>query len=467
MVPLVTIAAFAIDAGWWQVGANQLQTSADAAALAGARALQLNPTTNTQATVYSYANQVVGNNKAFGQTLTLATTDVEAMFWTPATATTAASLVGATGWSTANAVRVTTRATPGLVLAGVVRATGPTITRQGTAWIANIQSGNCIKPWALPYTVFYDAVVAATGLTSNIPPSAPSTNPPFRNNLTQAQIAALNQLASTNQMAAQRTIILRGPTVENVNFPTTATPVASLPAVNLWYGYNYVGNAGGTSYQYQIGNCGPGGTPVTVGTGANEGTTLPGQNDLECYTIRALQRNNGNTCGNGNGANSYSYLSDYGCSGTQNCPPEQTCAFRPLPNPVTEVDAGCYPPAQYMTGNTVGTIPVNAVPGVDVWVVWGDGTGNGSNLTSYRQVGRFRVLCIFRTYIKGSSTNPRESALPGSPPERCAVPNGLTYENLPAGTLVGIVGQIRQATLGPGVELGNTVSMEQRLILVR
>jgi hypothetical protein len=44
-----------------------------------------------------------------------------------------------------------------MTLGGMFRSGGPTISSgRAYAWIANIQSGKCIKPWAMPYSVLFD-----------------------------------------------------------------------------------------------------------------------------------------------------------------------------------------------------------------------------------------------------------------------------------------------------------------------
>jgi Flp pilus assembly protein TadG len=457
-VPLLAIAAFAIDASWWQVGATQLQTSSDAGALAAARALELyRNDANIESIAEGYAIQTATTHKAFAQPIALPVDDIDPMFWDPVTKTAAAST-----WELANAVEVTTSGAGTRIFSGVVRSTSQTVTRKAIAWIANIQNGKCIKPWALPYTVLYDAVEAATGLTSSIPPTAPSTNPPFRNNLTSAQIAKLDQLANATpaQAMTARTVILRGPNTENVNFPTTAIP-ASLSSGQQWYAYNYSGNASGpTTYQWELGNCGSSATTVTIAGATGTSVATAGGN-VECWTVLGLQQNNGNTC-TGGGPNAYNWLNQYGCSGgsTNGCPSIQTCQFKPVDIASTaDLDAGCYP-----AGATTFT---DGNRGVEVYTAWGDGTGNGANFTSIRQVGRFRVMCMFRNYMGGSNTAPRTSAHPLSPNETCTVPNGSTYRNLPAGTIVGVIGAVGAPTVDANTVYGNTAALEQKLMLVQ
>jgi Flp pilus assembly protein TadG len=457
IVPLLTLAAFAIDASQWQVGANQLQTAADAGALAGARAAQLYP--NTASTIApSYAIAAGSANRAFGVAVTVNTADVEPTFFNP----TDGSVVLRTWTGAYNSVRVTVRQAAGRTLSGLVMSAGPTVTKSAVAWIANVNGGQCIKPWALPYTVFYDAIEAATGIVSTETPTAPSTNPPYRPNLSQAQIARMDYLTANNMAVAARTVIMRGPNTEAVNFPVGASPSgASLPAANQWMGYAFNGSAG-ANYQADIGSC-----TQNASIGANSGTTLPGGGtDYECWTINAIIGGGGQNC-NANG----NYLNDYTCNGG-GCPAVRTCVFAP-PFGAT-ASAACYDPnatgvTVSCSGGNCSTSVGSATPGKEVWVVWGDGTGTGSNLTSYRQVGKFKLYCVFRYFTQGST--PKTAATTTVTSETCSVPDGSggfnTYTNLPAGTIVGVLGTIGAPKLGNGEVLGNAPSLAQRLILVK
>lgn len=419
MVPLVTLAAFSLDVGWWQVGANQLQTTADAAALAAARAKQLYPTNDTQTRVEAYANQVARANKAFAQTVTIASSDVEPVVWSPAART-----ATVTNWSDANAVRVTARATPSLIFAGVTRATAPTIARTSIAWIANVNSGICIKPWALPYEVLYDKVRSLTGIAST------SATPPggSRPDLSQAQLGALTV---GNHSQAARTVVMRGPTTDD-DVPATATGVAEYDG--QWEGYSYAGNAGIGSYQQQIYDC----DRTRVSVDVDEGTTLPGGANYECWTVRALMGQAGVGCSHAGWFNDV-------------VTHEKSCHYRaPTTAPMLTVyDAGCYETA----GGTA--------PGITRRVAWGDMTGHGSNTVNHRVVGRVEILCVFRGLGAGAGGSPRsvETCTPGG----AMVP----ISNLPIGTLVVSLEGLTVEAISGDTQLGGTIGTSQRLMLVR
>jgi Flp pilus assembly protein TadG len=434
-VPLVTLAAFSLDVGWWQVGANQLQTTVDAAALAAARAKQLYPTNNTQSKAVAYANQVASANRAFAQTITIADEDVEPIYWAPETRT-----ATVTNWTDANAVRVTARATPALIFAGVTRGTAPTITRTSVAWIASFNSGVCVKPWSMPYEVLYDKVQSMTGLTS----SASSPGNGRRPDLSQEQLAVLTTATYSDQ---QRIVVVRGPTTSN-GIPSSSDGVSAYDG--QWIGYSFAGNAGTESFQSLIFGC----DPTNVSIVQDGGTTLPGGADYECRTVRALMGSNVNSC--------------TGTWYTEGPTDEVTCHYKAGTNigvgiaSVTAHDGGCYPSASSTT------------PGVLMQVSWGDVVGTGSNTVDHRMVGMARLLCAFRGLGGTNSSNGNNGNNGGGSAngqgvavESCSPSGVVPITNLPRGTLVFAIDGIRPAAIGPTTELGNIAGVNQRLILVK
>ena len=420
MVPLVTLAAFSLDVGWWQVGANQLQTTADAAALAAARAKQLYPANGTAAKALAYANQVAAANKAFAQTVTIASSDVEPIYWAPETRT-----ATVTNWTDANAVRVTARATPALIFAGVTRATAPTVVRTSVAWIANINSGVCVKPWSLPYEVLYDKVASLTGVESTGATPAGGTRP----DLSQAQVAALTT-GSYSENA--RVVVLRGPTTD-AGLPPAAIGVTGYSG--RWEGYNFAGNSGNNSFQSQIYGC----DPTRISVNADQGATLPGNAPYECWMVRALMGSTGNSC------SQPSWIDELPTE-------EVSCHYRAASSVLgfTGYDAGCYA----ANGSTS--------PGISRQVSWGDvGPGSGSNTVSHRVIGRVRILCVFRGLGVGAGGS-------ATSVETCA-PGGaiLPISNLPIGTMVVSLDGLTNDTIDGETQLGTTTSTSQRLMLVR
>jgi hypothetical protein len=343
-----------------------------------------------------------------------------------------------------NAVRVTaTRTGAPMTLGGMFRSGGPTVSSgRAYAWIANIQSGKCIKPWAMPYSVLFDGIGTGTGLW---PASYSSAAPTFpRPDLTQSMVAAL-----TNLSVASRTVVMRGPTVSaTTSLPAGASPANPFPDPYQWYGYSFAGNSGQTWYQAAIWNCDD--NVATVGTTyAGNTITAGGTGGVECWTVNALAGNPSNPC-NINGSGNY-------LTATPSQP--VTCYFKaPIVTgsgtaQTQAVDAGCYPSA---SSSTIG---------VTNYVAWGDYTGTGSNAVKYRVISKFVIACVFRAFVKDGS--PFTTAYPqGTTTETCAVPGGTTYTNMPVGTIVGVILPISSESLSPTTVVGNATSIGQRLILV-
>ena len=138
VIPLLTVAAMAIDASQWQVGANQLQVAADAAALAAARAAQAHPATasacaGTTTSPDTYAQNSANANVAFGAAVSVACGDVEPYSYSPTTGNATAAT-----WTTYNAIKVTARGTGRRILSSAVRSSGPSVNRSAVAWIASL-----------------------------------------------------------------------------------------------------------------------------------------------------------------------------------------------------------------------------------------------------------------------------------------------------------------------------------------
>jgi Flp pilus assembly protein TadG len=144
---LMAAAAMSIDFARVWAMRNELQTSADAAALAGAVQLST-PGKNTDPEVQAEAYRVGLANLAMGvvpgiDNVTLGKWDDLA---TPQTFT--------TGVPPFNAVSVTvSHSTRGLIM-GALGVTAPTVHAKAIAWTdAPISNANCIRPWAIPYEV--------------------------------------------------------------------------------------------------------------------------------------------------------------------------------------------------------------------------------------------------------------------------------------------------------------------------
>ena len=190
MVTLVSISAVSIDfSRLWSLR-NELQTSADAAALAGA--IQLLPPNNAGTTIAvatSYANQ----NTAMQGTVTVDA--VELGDWNDAARTFTA------GAPHTDAVRVVvSRQSSGLIMA-LMGVAAPRLKASAIAWadapVTN--SAGCIKPVAIPFTQMIYRINQHRGIANT-----PDTNGMYRSFDNVADMAALSSMST-----AQRTFSLK------------------------------------------------------------------------------------------------------------------------------------------------------------------------------------------------------------------------------------------------------------------
>jgi Flp pilus assembly protein TadG len=437
LVPLLTVAALALDVSQWQVGATQLQTVADAAAVAAARAAQLYPSTASD-TAPLWADRVASKNIVLGSASSVSSANVQPGFWTPTTRTFATRT-----WAQFyNAVQVTATVNAGRSFAGVVRSSGPTISRSATAWIANINSGTCITPWGLPYFALYNAAVAASGSGTAFTGTVSSTNEPP--NLTPTQLAALSSPARISA----RTIVL----AYSTSSTTIATPSTnSLAAYSgNWQGYGYSGNNGQNQYQQSYWQC----DNTNVVVGSQGGTTLSSVGQPDCWTTYALQGSTSQGC-QINGIQAYTYANATG-SGTPTCYyASPTTNGQNGSSRVTTYNATCY-------ANS-GTTNVGPL----LRVTWSDLVGSGSNALKYREIGYVKLYCYFR----GLNGSPGAGVLltggsAGSTNETCTV-GSTTYTNLPMGTLVLVAQGLASTAINSGTVLDTIPGELQRLVIVR
>lgn len=256
IVVLGGMGAFAIDLARVYSGVNEMQTGADAAALAGALKLQRYPAASPVASVQNFA----AGNTAFGTAISVAAGDVEPGYWDPADN----SFSTPRAWSASNAVRVTTHSSPTLAFGRLLNRSSLTANRSSIAWIANQVTRDCIKPWGVPLG---QLTTKLGGLSIT----------------TQAGVNALRTLVSTLAGRYSATMIL-GP---NINNPRGSpnTPDATFLALTG-------NNSSRKEYQNAIigQNC-EGNTDYTVGTNDQDIATQPGQGngDIPRTTSNAIQ----------------------------------------------------------------------------------------------------------------------------------------------------------------------------------
>jgi Flp pilus assembly protein TadG len=162
LVGLVGCVALGIDIGRLYLVGTELQTAADAGALAAARALQLSFNASSGG-AEGEADEAARRNRANGAAVSIASNDVRPMLYDPATGGVTAST-----WAAANAVEVTARRTGTYVFGKALGAIAPSVARKSVAWIANVTRANCLKPVALPYSALYQQAWGGTGTSPDV-----------------------------------------------------------------------------------------------------------------------------------------------------------------------------------------------------------------------------------------------------------------------------------------------------------
>jgi hypothetical protein len=392
IIAFVGMAAFAVDLSRFHVGASELRTSSDAAALRGALQLQRVPGVSPADSVRRFSFQT---NRALNDSVRIANADVVPVFWNDTTAN------YAVGWDLANAVEVRARQTSGLIFGRLLGATGLTPERRSIAWIANLRGLTCdFNPWGFPIQNIFDDLTAL----------------PNGNFLSQEQIAEMRALLQTSAGRARLTQIM---------YPAGESPVPQPSTSNYWPLASNMND-----YADQIarnGGCVANGDVIVGGT-EQSAPSFPG---------------------NGNGAPPKKAV-----DGVLAHPPAQgdeLCAFRNSPNDATCLD------------------PITGVEGVTVFAAFTGpptvvGCTAGCNLP-VRMIAGFRLVCVFRGNHPATTNRPQE---------RCPWLQSSAFSSMspspdrsyPQGTLVGYP-TLDVVSLGPGTQLGTTLSTAQRLILVR
>ncbi len=347
VVVLGCMAALGVDFARAYAGANELQTGADASALAGAKQLQNNPAfTGAQ---LSEAGVVAGTNNAFGSGITLASGDVHVGFFDPVAGTFSG------GGGVTNAVRTGAQRQTALRLGGLFTLSSLTPRRLGTAWIGNQSTRDCIKPWGIDFS--YINSLLGGGLTIG----------------SEAGVNQLETLVSTLAGQQQMTVVV-GP---NINNPFGTPNVAP-------NSYSALTGANASRKEYQnaiIGQNCDGTADYEVGTGESVISQQPGQGngDIPRTTANAIELAlPGNQVPNGAIATCAPQAGGNG-NGGGNGP----------------VSAACFAP-----GNT-------QTAGVDITVA--AVSPNGVNTVTLNTLLGFRLMCVFRGGQQPGSGNPNET----------------------------------------------------------
>jgi hypothetical protein len=147
IVAIMLVAAVAIDASRIFVAKNELQTAADAAALAGARQLLDDSSTALDtARAYAYRNRVEADS--------IQSVEMELGIWLPAEQPALRFVPSGEPW---DAVRVTTRHPLRLSLTRALGDSTVSVSATAIAWSSGpVMEPQCVKPLAVPYSRLLD-----------------------------------------------------------------------------------------------------------------------------------------------------------------------------------------------------------------------------------------------------------------------------------------------------------------------
>jgi putative Flp pilus-assembly TadE/G-like protein len=260
-ITLLTVLAIVVDMSRMYQQKNELQTAADAAALAGI-------VQHFEDTLYTVDSAVsMGQkNRVLQASISVASADVKCGVWNAITKTYGGDSDHCGAHD--NAVSVTTRDSARYVFAGLL-GTSKQVTAFARAYAAYVGNQKCIKPWAVPYTK----------LTKTLQP----TNPDSLRDLDSLDASLLKSLSK-----AERTFMLKIGTPPNSgNFGSLHIPDLDPDAPN----------GGANLYSYNITQCnstliGPGDT-IETETGNMKGPTDKGVEDF-CENNGTYQKSTGN-----------------------------------------------------------------------------------------------------------------------------------------------------------------------------
>jgi Flp pilus assembly protein TadG len=199
---LMAVSAMAVDMSRIWTMRNELQTSADAGALAGA--IQLTPPhqkgsngRNVQDTAYWAAR----SNLALYDTVQVES--VNPGIWDDD-----AAAFNSSSWNNATAVEVVVSHRTNKLIIGALGIAAPTVKARAVGWAnAPVNNTNCMKPWSMPYTILMDLVNRARIAAGDWPYA--DTNPDSFGNLTREFTDDDRQFLANNMSEAQRTFTLK------------------------------------------------------------------------------------------------------------------------------------------------------------------------------------------------------------------------------------------------------------------
>jgi len=157
MTALISFAGIAIDASRLYVMRAELQTTADAAAVAAIVEVADKRPTNATTIAIAYAPKNVVEHTA----PTIAAADVEPGTWNFATNTFA--VLGTWTDPALNSVRVTAHYPGVYTFARIFGGTGQTVNARAIGAMGYVSTTNCLRPWAVSYQTLLDALYPPAG----------------------------------------------------------------------------------------------------------------------------------------------------------------------------------------------------------------------------------------------------------------------------------------------------------------
>ena len=249
MTALISFAGIAIDASRLYVMRAELQTTADASAIAAIVEVADKRPTNATTIALQYAPKNVVEHTA----PTMAASDVEPGTWNSANNT--FTVLGTWTDPALNSVRVTAHY-PGLyTFARIFGGSGQTVNARAIGAMGYVGMTNCLKPWAVSYQTLLDALYKPAG----------TKNPSY--NLTAQDIQTLSGMSAP----ANQVTLLNGTTNQ-----LTPGNIAQVQVSTPWNGNN--------AYKDAITGCanmeiGPG-TILNGDPGAGSGQTAQAVQNL-------------------------------------------------------------------------------------------------------------------------------------------------------------------------------------------
>jgi hypothetical protein len=188
MIVLLGASAMSIDMSRIWAMRNELQTAADAGALAGA--IQLTPP-YAPAYAADTATAFALRNRAFYDVVNV--DSVQVGTWDDSSGT---FNVGA---APTNAVHVVVSHNTNRLIIGMLGIAAPRIKARATAWAnAPVNQASCVKPWTVPYVILMSRLNVARGI--NPPNSAANLSRAFDQNLDVAALNTMSESARTFQL---------------------------------------------------------------------------------------------------------------------------------------------------------------------------------------------------------------------------------------------------------------------------